>query len=168
MTTMNADKADQKHKIRTQCAKICVGGTTEKPYYNILYFDPADGEFHIGFGSYCLDYVFKWLAENFEVTKPSVKTWQQMIKLADTGDFGFVCVCAVRYCLGRRTYAPGTVMGFIRPLLPRLDSKTLYVMARDIAEADNLGDAEIDAPMWAEFLTEIEKERKRRKSDENA
>lgn len=91
-----------------------------------------------------------------------------MIKIANIEDFGFVCVCAVRYCLGRRTYAPGTVMGFIRPLLPRLDSKTLYVMARDIAEADNLGDTEIDAPMWAEFLTEIEKERKRRKNDENA
>ena len=91
-----------------------------------------------------------------------------MIKIANTKDFGFVCICAVRYCLGRRPCAPGTVMGFIRPLLPRLDSKTLYVMARDIAEADNLGDAEIDAPMWAEFLVEIEKERKRRKNDENA
>ena len=62
----------------------------------------------------------------------------------------------------------GTVMGFIKTFLPALDDKTLYVMARDIAEADNLGDAEIDAPMWAAFLTEIENERKRRKSDENA
>lgn len=87
-----------------------------------------------------------------------------MIKIANTKDFGFVCLCAVRYCLGRRTYAPGTVMGFIKTFLPALDDKTLYVMARDIADADNLG----DAPMWAEFLAEIEKERKRRKSDENA
>lgn len=91
-----------------------------------------------------------------------------MIKMTNTKDFGFVCICAVRYCLGRRTYAPGTVMGFIKPLLPKLDDKALYVMARDIAEADSLGDAEIDAPMWAEFLAEIEKERKRRKNDENA
>lgn len=57
---------------------------------------------------------------------------------------------------GRRTYAPWTVMGFIKPVLPVLDDKTLYVMARDIAEADSLGDSEIDAPMWAEFLAEIE------------
>ena len=52
-----------------------------------------------------------------------------MIKIANTEDFGFVCNCAVRYCLmRRRTYAP----------------------------------------MWAEFLTAIEQERKRRKNDENA
>lgn len=59
-------------------------------------------------------------------------------------------------------------MGFIKPLLPKLDDKALYIMARDIAEADNLGDVEIDAPMWATFLAEIEMERKRRKNDENA
>ncbi len=88
-----------------------------------------------------------------------------MIKIANTEDFSLVCICAVRYCLmRRRTYAPATVMGFIKPLLSMLDDKTLYVMAKDIAETDNLG----DAPMWAEFLAEIEKERKRRKSDENA
>lgn len=85
-----------------------------------------------------------------------------MIKITNTEDFGFVCICAVRYCLGRHTYAPWAAMGFIKTFLPALDDKTLYVMARDIAEADNLGDAEIDAPMWAEFLAEIEKERKRR------
>lgn len=87
-----------------------------------------------------------------------------MIKIANTEDFGFVCMCAVRYCLGRRTYAPGTVMGFIKTFIPALGDKTLYVMARDISEADNLGDAEIDAPMWAEFLGEIREEQKRRKN----
>lgn len=55
-------------------------------------------------------------------------------------------------------------MGFIKPLLSMLDDKTLYVMARDIAETDNLG----DAPMWAEFLAKIEKERKRKKNDEKS
>lgn len=90
-----------------------------------------------------------------------------MIKIANTEDFGFVCNCAMRYCLmRRRTYAPGTVMGFIKTFLPALDDKTLYVMARDIAEADNLGDAEIDAPMWAEFLGKIREEQKRRKNNE--
>jgi hypothetical protein len=90
-----------------------------------------------------------------------------MINIFNTDDFCLVCICAVRYCLGRRTYMPWSVMSFIKPFLPALSDNTLYVMARDIAEADNLGDAEIDAPMWAEFLAEIEKERKRRKNDEN-
>ena len=90
-----------------------------------------------------------------------------MINIFNTDDFCLVCICAVRYCLGRRTYMPWSVMSFIKQFLPALSDNTLYVMARDIAETDNLGDAEIDAPMWAEFLAEIEKERKRRKSDEN-
>lgn len=89
-----------------------------------------------------------------------------MINIFNTDDFCLVCICAVRYCLGRRTYMPWSVMSFIKQFLPALSDNTLYVMARDIAEADNLGDAEIDAPMWAEFLAEIEKERKRRKEEQ--
>lgn len=65
-----ASANDCKHKIKTPFAKIIVGGTPEKPCYNILYFDPADGKCHIGFGSFCLDNVFQWLAEEFEVTEP--------------------------------------------------------------------------------------------------
>lgn len=66
-----AASADEcKHKIKTPFAKIIVGGTPEKPCYNIWYFDPTDGECHIGFGSYCLDNVFNWLAEEFEITEP--------------------------------------------------------------------------------------------------
>lgn len=91
-----------------------------------------------------------------------------MINIFNTDDFCLVCICAVRYCLGRRTYMPWSVMSFIKQFLPALSDNTLYVMARDIAETDNLGDTEIDAPMWTEFLAEIEKERKRRKNDENA
>lgn len=65
-----ASANERKHKIKTQFAKIIVGGAPEKPCYNIWYFDPTDGECHIGFGSYCLDNVFNWLAEEFEVTEP--------------------------------------------------------------------------------------------------
>lgn len=66
-----AASADEcKHKIKTPFAKIIVGGKPEKPHYNIWYFDPTDGECHIGFGSYCLDNVFNWLAEEFEITEP--------------------------------------------------------------------------------------------------
>ena len=67
-----AASADEyKHKIKTPFAKIIVGGTPEKPCYDILYFDPTDEKCHIGFGSYRLDYVFRWLAEEFEVTEPA-------------------------------------------------------------------------------------------------
>ena len=56
-------------KTKTHFAKIVVGGTAEKPYYNIMYYDPAEGEYHIGYGSYRLDFVFKWLSEEFEVVE---------------------------------------------------------------------------------------------------
>ena len=58
---------DHKNRIKTHFAKIVVGGTSEKPYYKIPYFDPADQAYHIGFGSYYLHFVFKWLAEKFEI-----------------------------------------------------------------------------------------------------
>ena len=75
-----ASADERKHKIKTQFARIVVGGTPEKPCYNIWYFDPTDGKCHIGFGSYRLDYVFRWLAEEFEITEPHtdvapVKHW---------------------------------------------------------------------------------------------
>lgn len=44
----------------------------EKPYYGITYFDLTDGEMHSGFGSYSLDFVFKWFAEEFDVAKPEL------------------------------------------------------------------------------------------------
>ncbi len=64
-----AEKRDE-HKIKTPYARIYVSGTPEKPYYGITYFDPTDGEMHSGFGSYSLDFAFKWLAEEFEIAKP--------------------------------------------------------------------------------------------------
>lgn len=70
-TSLEAASADErKHKIKTQFARIVVGGTPEKPYYNIWYFDPMDGKCHVGFSSYRLDNAFNWLAEEFEATEP--------------------------------------------------------------------------------------------------
>lgn len=66
-TTVNAVTESGKNKIKTHFAKIFVSGTIERPYYNILYFDPTDRKYHIGFSSFCLDYVFKWLSEEFEI-----------------------------------------------------------------------------------------------------
>lgn len=67
----DAASADSdRNKIKTPFARIVVEGTPGKPCYNIWYFDPANGECHIGFGSYCLDNVFNWLAEEFEITEP--------------------------------------------------------------------------------------------------
>lgn len=54
-------------KIETHFARVTVDIIDEKPYYNILYFDPRDGEYHMGFGSYTIENTFEWLRENFEI-----------------------------------------------------------------------------------------------------
>lgn len=54
-------------KIKVSSAEIVVHGTKEKPYYEIKYFDLSNNETHIGYSSYNLDYVFKWLEECFEI-----------------------------------------------------------------------------------------------------
>lgn len=54
-------------KIKTSFAKIIVDGTVEKPYYSILWMDKESKEYNIGYSSYCLDYVFKWLEVVFEL-----------------------------------------------------------------------------------------------------
>lgn len=81
-------------------------------------------------------------------------------------DFGTVCICAVRYSLGRQSYMPGLVQDFIRPHLPQLTRKSLSVLERDIAQAEEMGygygHPTIDKPGWLRFLNEIREELKRR------
>lgn len=61
------DDCIQKTKRKTNFARIIVSGTAEKPYYDIMWFDYMDGQYHIGYGSYNLKFVFQWLSDCFEV-----------------------------------------------------------------------------------------------------
>ncbi len=75
-----------------------------------------------------------------------------------TSDFGAVCNCAVRYALGRRTYMPGIVCGFMRRIIRHLDRRTIACMERDIREAreSGYGDA-CDEWIWMDLLGELQK-----------
>jgi transcriptional regulator with XRE-family HTH domain len=83
-------------------------------------------------------------------------------------DFGAVCNCAVRYCLGRRSYMPSFVCGYITPLLPELTDKTLDCFERDIAERKmagfDFGDS-CDYETWDMFYKAVYNEIERRKSN---
>ena len=72
----------------------------------------------------------------------------------DLDDFGAVLNCAVRYCIGRATYMPGLVTGWIMSNCHGvLTRKTIGVMIRDIDEAaaqDGLG-MECDRETWERF-----------------
>lgn len=59
-------------KIKTHFAKVIVDVIEEKAYFSILYFDPRDGEYHIGYSSYTLENVIGWLGENFELVNGSI------------------------------------------------------------------------------------------------
>ena len=85
-------------------------------------------------------------------------------------DFGMMLNWAVRYSLGRRTYAVSSTCSYIIPLIPHLSSKTLWCMQRDIAERrdrpngnilGDLGD-ECDRRDWLHLLECVDKELARR------
>ena len=61
------------------------------------------------------------------------KTKKPVIRL-DDDNFGAVLNWAVRYCLGRMSYAPSMTIEFITPLLPYLSNKTIKVFDQDIED----------------------------------
>lgn len=77
-------------------------------------------------------------------------------------DFGTICICAVRYALGRETYMPSLVQQFIHRNLNLIDGYSLAVMVRDVKDAPSYGNETIDKPGWMNFLAVLEKELKDR------
>ena len=85
-------------------------------------------------------------------------------------DFGAILICAVRYCLGRQTYMPGLIIGYITPLLPRISDNTLRCMETDLSKPDlygGFGNEKIDEPIWIKFRCNVQEEIQRRKDNGN-
>lgn len=70
-TVTDADNTPKVEKIKTPLAQIIVEQYHGKTYYNILWLDTKNGNFNIGYGSYNLEFVRKWLAEEFEIVEPA-------------------------------------------------------------------------------------------------
>lgn len=83
-------------------------------------------------------------------------------------NFGILITCATRYAIGRQSYMPYLVTGIVRPLLDKLDDKTLGCLIRDIEGAPSLGDELIDEPMWRLLLEQAKREQERRTESERA
>lgn len=58
------------NKIKTSEIMIIVGGSADKPYYSIRYYDLLDKSWHVGFSSYCLSNVMDWKNQYFEIVEP--------------------------------------------------------------------------------------------------
>ena len=72
-------------KIKTHHARIVVDGTAEKPYYSIEWYDHTKNEYFLGYSSYYIGYVFKWLEECFEIVE-DIKTNADRIRAMNDED----------------------------------------------------------------------------------
>ena len=105
-------KDDQ--KIKTPFAKIIAGGSAKKPYYSIMWWDMEQKECNIGYSSYCLDYVFKWLEVCFEVVDaPAADVapvvhgrWIEKPFLLGTSNFCSLCDSFYGMPHGKFNYCP--------------------------------------------------------------
>lgn len=71
-------------KLKVVSADIIVSGTKDKPYFEIKYMEVGKNDYNIGYGSYCLDYVFEWKNECFVIVekKSVLKRYYEKIKNA--------------------------------------------------------------------------------------
>lgn len=91
-------------------------------------------------------------------------------KTIDPSDdrFGEMLNSALRYALGRMSYIVQDTADYIRPLIPYLDNRTLFVMERDItdaAEMNGLG-MKMDAEVWTALRADIVREMQKRKQND--
>ena len=105
-------------KIKTPFAKIIVDGTVEKPYYSILWLDKENKGYNVGYSSYCLDYVFKWLEVVFEIVASDEShssdvapvrhgRWLDSKHKIFSNTYDYVCSnCRCDYALAKYNYCP--------------------------------------------------------------
>lgn len=76
-------------------------------------------------------------------------------------DFGTLCVCALRYCHGRRTYMPDLVQGIVKAHFKDLSDNDLSVIARDEARQifDDLWGDSCDKEDWKKFYRALDEYR---------
>lgn len=76
-------------------------------------------------------------------------------------DLGILFICAVRYCLGRKTYMPSMIQGIVLGNIKQVSKQDLIIIRNDVQDAarDNyLGSEYIDAPGWKLFMDKISEE----------
>lgn len=85
-------------------------------------------------------------------------------------DFGVICLCAMRYALGRETYMPTLVQDFIKRHIEDIPRGNLKTMWDDLRYSENtphaFGNELIDKPGWIAFMCYLAKELDRRETDD--
>lgn len=102
-----------------------------------------------------------------KAAKPNEMTGRIRLDVDEQG-FGTICVCALRYAMGRQTYMPGLVRTFVRANLKDICDESLSVMIDDCdfqRRINCYGDEQIDKPGWLQWEAELKAEAERRKTD---
>ena len=83
-------------------------------------------------------------------------------------DFGTLCICAIRYCHGRRTYMSRLVMDIVGQHLAELSDRDVKVMYDDcrFMNLSDYGDEVIDKPNWLLWEKKLKEEVRRREDGE--
>ena len=74
-------------------------------------------------------------------------------------DFGTLCICALRYCHGRRTYMPSEVQRIVSEHFSDLSNRDLAVIEQDKSfqsHMDLWGD-QCDKADWLRFYRDLKK-----------
>jgi hypothetical protein len=76
----------------------------------------------------------------------------------DSDRLGTLCVCAVRYALGRQSYVVADVARIVIAYKRHLSGNDVAVVLRDVQEAERIGGlgAECDAREWIRMVDELE------------
>ena len=78
----------------------------------------------------------------------------------DQRDFATLCICALRYCHGRRTYMPGLVQTIVGGHLSELSDRDIQVMLEDceFQKQMSLYGDECDKREWLRWKAKLEDE----------
>lgn len=74
-------------------------------------------------------------------------------------DFGTLCICALRYCHGRKTYMPSLVRKIVLGNKEKLCAADRFVILadKDFQQRMNLWGEDVDKADWMKFYEEMEK-----------
>jgi len=86
----------------------------------------------------------------------------------DKEKFATLCICAIRYCHGRRTYITRHVMDIIGQHLSELSDSNVRIMYNDcrFMNPSDYGDEVIDKPDWLLWEKKLREEVRRREDGE--
>lgn len=83
-------------------------------------------------------------------------------------DFATLCICAIRYCHGRRTYMPSLVQGIVRKHFDVMSDRDMTVLLDDCGfqRTMNLYGDDCDKVDWLKWEQDVKNEIKGREDGE--